>query len=115
MECNDAALKRLYRTGAYYFALMYPGSNLVAISRLLRATHLKQGFLEAAKAVSIEHLTLGERSYLGTLLPEALIRTLEAGAEKFAEDFTTNLDTPEVIWRYVCPHLNCLPSSGCLP
>lgn len=33
---NGEALPRLYRTGAFFFALAYCGSNLLELARLLR-------------------------------------------------------------------------------
>lgn len=47
-----------------------------------------------------------QRSILGQLLPEAMVNNLENhGAEKFAQIFLGEFDTPEAIWntemRYV--------------
>lgn len=40
------------------------------------------------------------RSILGQILPEAMVCHLENyGAEKFAESFLGEFDTPEVIWN----------------
>ena len=44
-------------SGAFYFALAYPGSNLLELARLLQLTHLRQavrwGWLDASKACTI--------------------------------------------------------------
>lgn len=39
---HDAA--NLYRTGVFYFILMYTGSNVLPIARFLQMTHNKQAF-----------------------------------------------------------------------
>jgi DnaJ family protein C protein 13 len=41
-----------------------------------------------------------QRSVLGQLLPEAMVNYLENhGAEKFAQIFLGEFDTPEAIWN----------------
>lgn len=41
-----------------------------------------------------------QRSILGQLLPEAMVNYLENhGAEKFAQTFLGEFDTPEAIWN----------------
>lgn len=55
-----------------------------------------------------------QKSILGRLLPEAMIHYLENyDAEKFAEIYLGEFDTPEAIWnhemRYVFK-LNCFPN-----
>lgn len=95
MEDNPE-MSKVYLTGVFYFMLMYTGSNILPIARFLKMTHMKQAFRseEATSQSGIMH-----RSILGQLLPEAMVCFLENhSAEKFAETFLGEFDTPEVIW-----------------
>ncbi|XP_053672781.1 dnaJ homolog subfamily C member 13 [Anopheles nili] len=95
MEDNPE-MSKVYLTGVFYFMLMYTGSNILPIARFLKMTHMKQAFRseDGNSQSSIMH-----RSILGQLLPEAMICFLENhSAEKFAETFLGEFDTPEVIW-----------------
>ncbi|EMD43043.1 Hypothetical protein EHI5A_169700 [Entamoeba histolytica KU27] len=49
LEDNPTAQPKFYLTGVFYFALMYSGSNLKEISRLLYATHRQQKIGEAVE------------------------------------------------------------------
>uniref|UniRef100_A0A182Y246 J domain-containing protein n=1 Tax=Anopheles stephensi TaxID=30069 RepID=A0A182Y246_ANOST len=95
MEDNPE-MSKVYLTGVFYFMLMYTGSNILPIARFLKMTHMKQAFRseDGNSQSGIMH-----RSILGQLLPEAMICFLENhSAEKFAETFLGEFDTPEVIW-----------------
>ncbi|KAI9580597.1 hypothetical protein GQX74_011267 [Glossina fuscipes] len=94
MEDNPE-MPKIYLTGVFYFMLMYSGSNILPITKFLKMTHMKQGFRsEETSQSGIMH-----RSILGHLLPEAMVCFLENyTAEKFAEIFLGDFDTPEVIW-----------------
>uniref|UniRef100_A0A182NJR4 J domain-containing protein n=1 Tax=Anopheles dirus TaxID=7168 RepID=A0A182NJR4_9DIPT len=95
MEDNPE-MSKVYLTGVFYFMLMYTGSNILPIARFLKMTHMKQAFRseDSGGSQGIMH-----RSILGQLLPEAMICFLENhSAEKFAETFLGEFDTPEVIW-----------------
>ncbi|XP_053683789.1 dnaJ homolog subfamily C member 13 isoform X2 [Sabethes cyaneus] len=95
MEDNPE-MSKVYLTGVFYFMLMYTGSNILPIARFLKMTHMKQAFRseETSSQSGIMH-----RSILGQLLPEAMVCFLENhSAEKFAETFLGEFDTPEVIW-----------------
>ncbi|XP_055920872.1 dnaJ homolog subfamily C member 13 isoform X1 [Eupeodes corollae] len=94
MEDNPE-MPKVYLTGVFYFMLMYTGSNILPITKFLKMTHMKQGFRsEETSQSGIMH-----RSILGQLLPEAMVCFLENySAEKFAEIFLGEFDTPEVIW-----------------
>ncbi|XP_058835825.1 dnaJ homolog subfamily C member 13 isoform X1 [Topomyia yanbarensis] len=95
MEDNPE-MSKVYLTGVFYFMLMYTGSNILPIARFLKMTHMKQAFRseETSSQSGIMH-----RSILGQLLPEAMVCYLENhSAEKFAETFLGEFDTPEVIW-----------------
>ncbi|CAM9306350.1 unnamed protein product [Chrysoparadoxa australica] len=97
-EHNPQACERLYTTGAFYFACKCTSNSFTALARLLAATHLSQSHLLGA--TNISKLPLRERSVLGAMLPEAMIMVLENyGPEKFAQVFTGEFDTPEVIWN----------------
>lgn len=95
MEDNPEQPK-VYLSGVFYFMLMYTGSNILPIARFLKMTHMKQAF----RSEEIAQSEIMQRSILGQLLPEAMICFLENhSAEKFAETFLGEFDTPEVIWN----------------
>lgn len=95
MEDNPE-MPKVYITGVFYFMLMYTGSNILPIARFLKMTHMKQAFRNEESAQSC----IMQRSILGQLLPEAMVCFLENhSAEKFAEIFLGEFDTPEVIWN----------------
>ncbi|XP_046663118.1 LOW QUALITY PROTEIN: dnaJ homolog subfamily C member 13-like [Homalodisca vitripennis] len=94
-EYNSLAAS-LYTTGVFYFILMYTGSNVLPIARFLQMTHIKQSF----RLDEVNSSELMQRSVLGQLLPEAMVYYLENhGAEKFAQIFLGEYDTPEAIWN----------------
>ena len=92
---------RLYSTGAFYFALAYPGSNLHSIAQLLHVTHMHQAFHGGEDASVSSSLPLAKRSVLGGLLPESLLYVLErSGPTAFAAAMVSDSDTPEIIWTH---------------
>jgi len=108
LEHHHEALATLFRTGAFFFALMYTGENFLEISRLLHVAHLKQAFHSAAEVKT--GLRLSGRSFLGGLLPEALLHVLEQqGPEAFAEVFVADRNTPEVVWTHQMRFTRLLP------
>ncbi|XP_044264022.1 dnaJ homolog subfamily C member 13 [Tribolium madens] len=91
---DNPEMSKVYLTGVFYFILMYTGSNVLPIARFLKLTHMKQAF-KADEGTS----DIMQRSILGQLLPEAMVNYLENhGAEKFAQIFLGEFDTPEAIW-----------------
>jgi len=116
---NPKAMIKLYNTGVFFFALGYNGSNWNNLSNFLYQTHLSQSFLADAASIGSE-TSVGRRSILGTLIPESLICVLaNKGATGFAETFLSNVDNPEVIWKYsmrshlldmIAQHLGDLPA-----
>lgn len=98
---NPKAMIRLYSTGAFYFALAYPGSNLLSISELFSVTHVHQAFHGGEEAAVSSSLPLAKRSVLGGLLPESLLYVLErSGPAAFAAAMVSDSDTPEIIWTH---------------
>ncbi|KAH6778697.1 DNAJ heat shock N-terminal domain-containing protein [Perilla frutescens var. hirtella] len=98
---NPKAMIRLYSTGAFYFALAYPGSNLHSISQLFSVTHVHQAFHGGEEAAVSSSLPLAKRSVLGGLLPESLLYVLErSGPVSFAAAMVSDSDTPEIIWTH---------------
>ncbi|KAI8419847.1 hypothetical protein MSG28_008479, partial [Choristoneura fumiferana] len=92
---DNPEISKLYLTGVFYFMLLYTGSNLLPIARFLRLTHMKQAFRADQTSSDIM-----QRSILGQLLPEAMVCYLENhGADKFAQIFLGEWDTPEAIWN----------------
>jgi DnaJ homolog subfamily C member 13 len=82
---STASLHRLYTTGVFFFALAYVGKDLEPMGDLLLETHDRQHFQGARDPATVAALPVGERSVLGTLLPESLLYQLEAyGARAFA-------------------------------
>eukprot|EP00890_Picochlorum_soloecismus_P001518 jgi/Picsp_1/2367/NSC_05830-R1_dnaj homolog subfamily c member 13 len=93
---NAEAMSQLYSTGIFFFVLLFSGSNLTEISKLLRVSHLKQRFRGAN---SDSRGTLASNSVLGDFLPESLLYILESyGPDAFSAAFTGDSETPEVIW-----------------
>ncbi|PKA53250.1 DnaJ like subfamily C GRV2 [Apostasia shenzhenica] len=98
---NPKAMVRLYSTGAFYFALAYPGSNLNSIAQLFSITHVHQAFHGGEEAAVSSSLPLAKRSVLGGLLPESLLYVLErSGPSAFAAAMVSDSDTPEIIWTH---------------
>ncbi|KAL8152339.1 hypothetical protein V2J09_010099 [Rumex salicifolius] len=98
---NPKAMVRLYSTGAFYFSLAYPGSNLLSISHLFSVTHVFQAFHGGEEAAVSSSLPLAKRSVLGGLLPESLLYVLErSGPAAFAAAMVSDSDTPEIIWTH---------------
>ncbi|KAL2500786.1 DnaJ-like protein subfamily C GRV2 [Forsythia ovata] len=98
---NPKAMIRLYSTGAFYFALAYPGSNLLSIAQLFSVTHVHQAFHGGEEAALSSSLPLAKRSVLGGLLPESLLYVLErSGPAAFAAAMVSDSDTPEIIWTH---------------
>ncbi|KAA8535011.1 hypothetical protein F0562_030014 [Nyssa sinensis] len=98
---NPKALIKLYSTGAFYFALAYPGSNLLSIAQLFSVTHIHQAFHGGEEAAVSSSLPLAKRSVLGGLLPESLLYVLErSGPAAFAAAMVSDSDTPEIIWTH---------------
>ncbi|XP_011078685.1 dnaJ homolog subfamily C GRV2-like isoform X1 [Sesamum indicum] len=114
---NPKAMIRLYSTGAFYFALAYPGSNLLSIHQFFSVTHVYQAFHGGEEAAVSSSLPLGKRSVLGGLLPESLLYVLErSGQVAFAAAMVSDSDTPEIIWTHkmraenlICQHLGDFP------
>ncbi|KAL9242055.1 hypothetical protein vseg_016096 [Gypsophila vaccaria] len=98
---NPKAMVRLYSTGAFYFSLAYPGSNLQSIAQLFHETHVHQAFHGGEEAAVSSSLPLAKRSVLGGLLPESLLYVLErSGPAAFAAAMVSDSDTPEIIWTH---------------
>ncbi|GFN83676.1 Dnaj homolog subfamily c member 13-like, partial [Plakobranchus ocellatus] len=93
---DNPGVSRLYLSGAFFFIMMYTGSNVLPVARFLKYTHLKQAFRSEENATS----DVLARSVLGPLLPEAMVCYLENySPEKFAQIFLGEFDTPEAIWN----------------
>jgi DnaJ family protein C protein 13 len=100
-QYNEEALSKLYLTGVFFFMACYTGSNFRSLANLIYSTHLNQHFRSGyTAAASQDELPLKDRSILGSLLPEGLLRILvNYGADKFTEVFIGTYETPEVIWN----------------
>ncbi|EFA79862.1 DnaJ like protein [Heterostelium album PN500] len=88
---NAVFTSKFYLTGAFFFMMLYPNSNILPMVRLLQIIHNKQLFIteEANK-----------HSVLFPLLPEALICFLDNYTpENFASKFLSDNDDPETIWN----------------
>ena len=97
LVADNPSLPRLYLTGGFFFALMYTGSNVLPIIRFLHVAHLQQVYRDDESADG----GIAARSYLTLVLPHAMVCCLEKlGADKFAEVFLGEFDTPEYIWNH---------------
>ncbi|XP_047738471.1 dnaJ homolog subfamily C member 13-like, partial [Hyalella azteca] len=107
---DNPALSTVYTTGLFFFVLMYVGSNVLPVARLLHLCHLRQTFRPQEQLAGGDLL---QQSILGPLLPEAMVCYLHNyGPDKFAEIFLGEFDTPEVIWnremrRYMIEKIAC--------
>ncbi|KAH9580066.1 DnaJ domain [Trypanosoma melophagium] len=92
MEDNPL-LSRFFLTGVFFFALMYTGSDILPMCRLLYLSHSRQGF-------QFQHENdIIRRSFLSVLLPPALVCYLSNhGPESFADVLLGEYETPEAIW-----------------
>lgn len=96
IAADNPAVAKFYLTGVFFFILMYTGSNVVPVARFLQMAHTKQAF----RSETLQSGELMQRSILGPLLPDAMVYYLENhGAEKFAQIFLGEFDTPEAIWN----------------
>ncbi|CAM9517259.1 unnamed protein product, partial [Choristocarpus tenellus] len=103
---NEEAGGRLFLTGAFFFALLYPGNDYVHVAKLLAQTHMLQRSLNSVASKTTESSgvdaapLLHDRSSLGDALPPSMVALLENyGAKRFADAFTGEMDNPEVIWN----------------
>ena len=98
LVADNPSLPRLYLSGAFFFALMYTGSNVLPIIKFLHVAHLQQLYSDTEDSAASG---LAARSYLTLVLPQAMVCCLEVhGADKFAEVFLGEFDTPEYIWNH---------------
>jgi DnaJ family protein C protein 13 len=81
-----------------------------------QVAHLGQHFRGAAGFAA--GTPLGQRSFLGGLLPESLLHILTSyGAGAFAAALVGDSDTPELVWTHrmraqrLVPQARCFPSS----
>ncbi|CUF24956.1 endosomal trafficking protein, RME-8, putative [Bodo saltans] len=92
MEDNPL-MPRFFLSGAFFFSLMYMGSDVLPLCRLLSLAHRKQSFQIAHDNEIIR------TSVLSPLLPPALVCFLHNhGPERFADIFLGEYETPEAIW-----------------
>jgi len=90
---DNPLLPRLFLTGFFFFALMYTGSDIVPLCRVLHLAHRKQSFRFESDNEIIRS------SVLSPLLPPAMVCVLaNHGPGKFAEIFLGEYETPEAIW-----------------
>ncbi|PWV15681.1 putative endosomal trafficking protein RME-8 [Trypanosoma cruzi] len=92
MEHNPL-MSRFFLTGAFFFALMYIGSDVLALCRLLHLSHRRQAFQFK------DENEIVRQSILSTMLPPALVCFLtNHGPEQFADVLLGEYENPEVIW-----------------
>lgn len=94
---NLTVLPKLYQYGLFYFCLLYPGSNILAISQLLSITHNLQHFREGHVLRGSDY---SSKSVLSLMLPASMISILDLyGPDKFSEIYLGEFDNPEAIWN----------------
>lgn len=80
---DNPTLPRLYLSGAFFFALMYTGSNVLPLIRFLHVAHLQQLYQDEESGSASG---LAARSYLTLILPQAMVCCLEVhGPDQFAD------------------------------
>eukprot|EP01132_Coremiostelium_polycephalum_P003894 gene3894-4860_t len=90
---NAVFTSKFYLTGAFFFMMLYPNSNILPIVKLLQIIHNKQSLITSDDSTA-------RRSILTPLLPEALICYLDNYTpENFASKFLSDNDDPETIWN----------------
>ena len=97
---------------------MVPGHpsdmNIQEIAEILRTpqvAHLAQHFKGAAAAGP--GACIGQRSFLGGLLPESLLHVLTSyGAGAFAAALCGDADTPELVWTHRMRAQRLIPQVG---
>ena len=72
---DNPLVSLLYLIGVFYFILMYTGSNVLPLTRFLKATHLKQAFKADSESIML-------RSILATALPEAMVHNSDNYTEE---------------------------------
>ncbi|KEG15603.1 endosomal trafficking protein RME-8 [Trypanosoma grayi] len=92
MEDNPL-VSRFFLTGVFFFALLYTGSDVLPLCRLLHLSHRRQAF-------QFQHDNeIIRLSILSPMLPPALVCFLtHHGPERFADVFLGEYETPEAIW-----------------
>ncbi|GAM17197.1 hypothetical protein SAMD00019534_003720 [Acytostelium subglobosum LB1] len=91
LQDNAVFTSKFYLTGAFFFMMLYPNSNIMPMVKLLQIIHNKQHLIT-------EEAT--RHSILYPLLPEALICYLDNYTpENFATKFLSDNDDPETIWN----------------
>ncbi|RNF26400.1 dnaJ-like protein subfamily C member 13 isoform X2 [Trypanosoma conorhini] len=92
MEYNPL-MPRFFLTGVFFFALMYTGSDILPLCRLLHLSHRRQAF-------RLQHDNeIISQSILSTMLPPALVCFLtNHGPQRFADILLGEYETPEAIW-----------------
>ena len=93
--CEDNTLmSQIYRSGVFFFILMYPGSNVEKIFKFIKMTHLKQAFYGSQSG------DVYQKSILKNIFPEALVHYLtKYSTKRFMQIYLSNVETPEVIWN----------------
>jgi DnaJ family protein C protein 13 len=92
MEDNPL-IPRFFLSGVFFFSLMYMGSDVLPMFRLISMSHRKQSFQTQHDNEIIR------TSVLTPMLPPALVCFLtNHGPEKFSDIFLGEYETPEAIW-----------------
>jgi hypothetical protein len=124
VDSNPELIRKLYLSGAYYFALIYDGSDqktMESIAYLLKSTHEKQVY-----PLKDNVHKAGQKSYLSFILPDALVCYLSSHDVKaFASVLVGDYDNPEAIWspemraymvgelkEHVREHVSCVRSAS---
>ncbi|AAZ11909.1 endosomal trafficking protein RME-8, putative [Trypanosoma brucei brucei TREU927] len=88
-------MPQFFLTGVFFFTLMYTGSDVIPLCRLLHLSHCKQSVHQQSGNNDIVR-----SSVLSAMLPPALVCFLTAhGPERFADIWLGEYETPEAIWN----------------
>lgn len=91
---SNPVVSRLYCTGAFFFALLYNGSDVLPLLSFIRQTHLHQSY----KYLETSHKMV-QSSILAPLLPPSMVCALQNHEpQEYARIFLGENETPEVVW-----------------
>eukprot|EP00796_Vickermania_ingenoplastis_P005967 gene5967-4276_t len=97
---NNTVVSRFYYTGVFFFSLMYNGSDILPLVKLLRLCHRQQSYKYVESANEVVR-----SSILAPLLPPSMICTLTHNEpDEFVKTFLGESESPEVMWGHDMRH-----------
>nr|CCC48508.1 putative endosomal trafficking protein RME-8, fragment [Trypanosoma vivax Y486] len=92
---ENPTVSQFFLTGVFFFTLMYTGSDVLPMCRMLDMSHKSQScHIYPGENEIVQH------SVLRTMIPPALVCYLtNHGPERFADVWLGEYETPEAIWN----------------